>query len=102
MAYAAQAVFFRGAFSLSTAVADSPPDAALLVQLTGLRDAFVSQVRAEGFKPSLPPPTLVLDNPPSCGNYEDDRNLLHIGAWSALTPAMVHATMPNPVPAGQD
>jgi hypothetical protein len=27
----------------------------------------------------------VLDNPPSYGNYEDDRNLLHIAVWSALT-----------------
>jgi hypothetical protein len=73
-------------FAASTAFADSPPDAVLLAQLTGLRDAFVSQIRAEGFKPSLPPPTLVLDNPPSYGNSQDDRNLLHIAVWSALTP----------------
>jgi len=55
-------------------------------QLITLRDSFVNQVKAEGFQPSLPPPTVVLDNPPSYGNYEGDKNLLHIAAWAALTP----------------
>lgn len=57
-----------------------------MVQLTTLRDLFVAQVKAEGFQPSLAPPTIVLDNPPSYGRYEDDKNLLHIAVWTALTP----------------
>ena len=74
------------AFSLSTAVAEISPDEVLLGQLTTLRDAYVSQIKAEGFRPGLAPPTILLDNPPSYGNYEDDKNLLHIAVWSALTP----------------
>jgi hypothetical protein len=79
-------VFMTAAFSLSTAVAEISPDEVLLRQLTTLRDAYVSQIKAEGFRPGLAPPTIVLDNPPSYGNYEDDKNLLHIAVWSALTP----------------
>lgn len=58
-----------------------------MAQLVALRDAFVNQIKAEGFQPSLPPPTIVLDNPPSYGNYENEKNLLHIAVWQALTPA---------------
>ena len=68
--------------SPSTKAASNDP---LMAQLVALRDNFVDQVKAEGFKVSLPPPTIVLDNPPSFGNYEDEKNLLHIAAWSALS-----------------
>ena len=61
-------------------------DRAVMERLTTLRDSFVNQIKAEGFQPSRPAPTIVLDNPPSFGNYEDSKNLLHIAAWSALTP----------------
>ena len=61
-------------------------DRAVMERLTALRDSFVSQIKAEGFQPGLPAPTIVLDNPPSFGDYEDGKNLLHIAAWSALTP----------------
>src|SRR5580704_14689303 len=54
--------------------------------LEALRDSFVNQVKAEGFQPSLPPPTIVLDDPPSLGNYENEKNLLHIAAWQSLAP----------------
>jgi hypothetical protein len=61
------------------------PNAALMDQLVALRDSFVSEMKREGFQPSLPPPTIILDNPPSYGNYEDGKNLLHIADWSALS-----------------
>ena len=54
-------------------------------QLLGLRDSFTQAIRAQGFTPRLPAPTIVLDNPPSYGNYEDEKNILHIAVWSALT-----------------
>ena len=62
---------------------DTSRNDALMSQLVTLRDAFVNQVKAEGFQPSLPPPAIVPDNPPSYGNYENDKNLLHIAAWTA-------------------
>ena len=46
----------------------------------------MNQVKSEGFKPSLPPPQIVVDNPPSFGNYEDEKNVLHIAAWQNLPP----------------
>jgi hypothetical protein len=46
----------------------------------------VNQIKLEGFQPSLASPTIILDNPPSFGNYEDEKNLLHIGAWANLAP----------------
>jgi hypothetical protein len=66
----------------STTIASN---AALMDQLVALRDSFVSQLKREGFQPSLPPPTIILDNPPSYGNYEDGKNLLHIADWDALS-----------------
>jgi hypothetical protein len=59
---------------------------ALMTQLLALRNSFVNQVKAEGFKPSLPPPQIVIDNPPSYGRYEDDSNTLHTSAWQTLPP----------------
>jgi hypothetical protein len=76
---------------LSSQTAAAPPanasaDEAAMARLVALRDSFISQIKAEGFQPSLAPPKIVLDNPPSFGRYEDDKNLLHIAAWSALSP----------------
>jgi hypothetical protein len=72
--------------SAATSQAQPPSDAALMGRLVTLRDAFVSQIKAEGFKPSLPPPEILVDNPPSYGRYENDKNLLHISAWDTLQP----------------
>jgi hypothetical protein len=76
---------------LSSQTAAAPPanasaDEAAMARLVALRDSFINQIKAEGFQPSLAPPKIVLDNPPSFGRYEDDKNLLHIAAWSALSP----------------
>jgi hypothetical protein len=58
----------------------------VLERLNALRDSFVNQIKLEGFQPSLAPPTIILDNPPSFGDYENDKNLLHIAAWVNLAP----------------
>jgi hypothetical protein len=57
----------------------------LMTQLLALRGSFTKAIKAQGFTPRLPAPTIVLDNPPSYGNYENDKNVLHIAVWSALT-----------------
>jgi hypothetical protein len=56
----------------------------LMSLLIALRDSFVSQIKSEGFQPTLPP-TIILDNPPSYGDHEDGKNLLHIANWNALS-----------------
>jgi hypothetical protein len=68
------------------AASSAPSNEALMARLGALWDSFISQIKAEGFQPSLAPPAIVLDNPPSYGRYEDDQNLLHIAVWSALAP----------------
>jgi hypothetical protein len=64
---------------------ETPSTIALEAQLVALRDSFVSQIKPEGFRPSLPP-QIVIDNPPSYGRYQNDQNLLHISAWNNLPP----------------
>jgi hypothetical protein len=57
----------------------------VMTRLNALRDKFISAIKADGFRTRLPAPTIVMDNPPSYGNFEEDKNLLHIAVWSALT-----------------
>ncbi|HEY3770629.1 MAG TPA: hypothetical protein VGN44_18290 [Candidatus Angelobacter sp.] len=81
-------VFVSLSLSAQTAAAkpstNTSSDEAVMKQLTDLRDSFINQLKAEGFQPSLAPPKIVLDNPPSYGRYENDENILHIAVWSAL------------------
>ena len=76
---------------LSTQTAAPPSanvssDEAAMAKLVTLRDAFIDQIKAEGLQPSLAPPTIVLDNPPSFGRYEGGKNVLHIAVWTAMRP----------------
>jgi hypothetical protein len=73
------------------APATSPPknsssSEAQRAKLVALQDDFIETIKANGFQPSLAAPTIVLDNPPSYGNYEDESNVLHIAVWAALSP----------------
>lgn len=70
----------------SAAAAQVPSNDALRAQLTALRDSFVDAIQKAGFKPSIDPPQIALDNPPSFGRYDSGSNLLHIASWSELGP----------------
>ncbi len=48
------------------------------------RDKFIQQIKAMGYSPSLPAPTIILDNPRSFGNYDDSTNTLHTCDWNTL------------------
>jgi hypothetical protein len=96
-AFAFAGVILPGAVGSRTreALAQSPEPAtkpqavsndALHARLNALRDSFVDAIKASGFKPSIDPPQIALDNPPSFGRYDDGSNLLHIAAWSELGP----------------
>jgi hypothetical protein len=61
------------------------PNGNVMAQLSTMRDNFISTIKSSGFQPSVPPPTILLDNPPSYGDFEEDTNELHISVWSALT-----------------
>jgi IS5 family transposase len=68
-----------------TATPDAASKEDVMVKLNQLRDRFIRSIKADGFRTRLPAPTIVLDNPASYGNFEEDKNLLHIAVWSALT-----------------
>jgi hypothetical protein len=68
-----------------TATPDAASKEDVMVKLNELRDRFIRAIKADGFRTRLPAPTIVLDNPVSYGNFEEDKNLLHIAVWSALT-----------------
>jgi len=59
---------------------------AVMPKLIALRDDFINKIKAFGYTPDLAPPEIILDNPRSFGNYENEKNLLHIGEWNALPP----------------
>jgi hypothetical protein len=68
-----------------TTTPETPSKEDVMIKLNALRDRFISTIKADGFRTRLPAPTIVLDNPPSYGNFEEDKNLLHIAVWAALT-----------------
>lgn len=68
------------------AAVNSSSNEAEMAKLVALQNDFIETFKADGFQPSLASPTIVLDNPPSYGNYEDEKNVLHIAVWSALSP----------------
>src|ERR1700722_16821070 len=53
-------------------------------QLEAFRDAFAGRIKAMGYTPSLAVPPIVMDNPPSWGNYDDSGNVLHTCDWATL------------------
>jgi hypothetical protein len=89
--FVVSAFLFVGVSPAQTIQTDTPPagnsssNQAVMAQLVVLQNDFIATIRADGFTPTLPAPTIVLDNPPSYGRYEDDKNLLHISVWSALS-----------------
>jgi hypothetical protein len=71
-----------------------PPDAssaaadrAVYQELLHLRSDFIERIRYEGYVPSLPAPTIEIGDPPTFGNYDAEKNVLHIAVWSKLTAA---------------
>jgi hypothetical protein len=60
---------------------DSVP---VMNKLVALRNDFVSRVEAMGYHPGLKPPEIIMDNPPSFGNYNDSANTLHTSNWNTL------------------
>jgi hypothetical protein len=53
-------------------------------KLIGLRNEFINRIEAMGYHPTLKPPEIAMDNPPSFGNYDDSTNTLHTSDWKTL------------------
>jgi hypothetical protein len=61
-----------------------------MARLMGLRDDFISRIKAAGYSPPLPAPVIICDNPFSFGRYEDSTNILHSCDWATLPTALQH------------
>ena len=59
--------------------------AATKKQVVALRDAFVKATVTAGFTCPITPPTIVIEDVPSYGNYDEDTNTLKSSAWELLT-----------------
>jgi hypothetical protein len=72
--------------SIINTVSAQQPNDTLLKRLTILRESYINEIKSFDFKPSLSAPELVLDNPRSFGNYENEKNILHTCDWNTLPP----------------
>lgn len=57
-----------------------------LIKLIKLRNEFVDKIKFLGFEIKLSPPEIVLDNPPSFGNYDDSSNRMEMSNWETMEP----------------
>ena len=53
--------------------------------MTSMRDEFVKATVEAGFPCPIPPPTILVVNVPSFGNYDPQSNTLETPAWEQLT-----------------
>ena len=74
---------FPARAAIPAAAADA--DAAVLAQLTQLRDAFLRRIDAEGYK-LCPAPQIELGDPAAFGHFVPERNTVMVAAWTHLTP----------------
>jgi hypothetical protein len=54
-------------------------------QMTAVRDAFVKATVDAGFKCTIAPPTIVVDDVPSFGQYNEEKNVLRTVAWEQMS-----------------
>jgi hypothetical protein len=60
--------------------------AATLAKATAVRDAFVARIHANGFSCPIPAPTILVEDVPSFGQYDDKTNVIRTSDWTLLNP----------------
>ncbi len=70
------------AWSQSPAPTHDQPNQTIPDRLTELRDAFVTKAEKSGIKCRIQPPTIVLTDIASFGNYDPETNTLRTPLWS--------------------
>lgn len=58
--------------------------AATLAKMTGVRDRVIEKIHAAGFTCPIAPPTIVVEDVPSFGQYSDETNTLRTTDWTVL------------------
>ena len=59
---------------------------ATLSKATAVRDAFVARIHADGFSCPIPVPTILVEDVPSFGQYDDKTNIIRTSDWTFLNP----------------
>ncbi len=82
-----------------SAAPDTPALTATRTEATHTRDAFVARIKSAGFSCQLPVPTILVEDVPSFGQYNEETNTLRTSDWSVLQPeeriAFLHLAGPN-------
>jgi hypothetical protein len=60
--------------------------AATLAKTTAVRDNFVARIHANGFNCPIPVPTILVEDVPSFGQYDDKTNIIRTSDWTLLNP----------------
>ena len=58
--------------------------AATLAKATAVRDAFVARIHANGFSCPIPVPTILVEDVPSFGQYDNKTNIIRTSDWTLL------------------
>jgi len=73
------------AFAQSSVKVDPTEVEATRVQMTAMRDAFVTAVKDAGFSCPIKVPTIVVVDVPSFGSYNPETNTLRTSSWTQMT-----------------
>ena len=57
---------------------------ATLAKATAVRDAFVARIHADGFSCPIPVPTILVEDVPSFGQYDNKTNVIRTSDWTLL------------------
>ena len=60
--------------------------AATLAKAIAVRDNFVARIHANGFSCPIPVPTVLVEDVPSFGQYDDKSNIIRTSDWTLLNP----------------
>ncbi len=81
---------------------DIPALAATRAEATSTRDAFIARVKAAGFTCPLPAPQILVEDVPSFGQYDDEKNVLRTSDWTVLNPEERAAFLQFAGPSGSE
>ena len=66
--------------------AQEKEQAATLAKATAVRDAFVARIHVNGFSCPIPVPTILVEDVPSFGQYDNKTNVIRTSDWTLLNP----------------
>jgi hypothetical protein len=77
---------FAIAQSVVPAASPIATTAATLTKATAVRNSFVARIHSDGFGCPIPVPTILVEDVPSFGQYDDKTNVIRTSDWTLLNP----------------